>query len=97
MNELGKAQLRRNWQLARSRSTEAWEAVTNAAYWAKAVPKAAWCALTGRHAWGKWRASSGIFTPPERRYCSRCGGSQYRGETPTYEVRVEPGSLAPRG
>lgn len=93
MNRIGVRQASESWQQARYRAAEAKESLGSLGYWLRRLPGAAWCAVTGWHQWGPWRETTSVFAQPERRYCPRCGGSEYRGETPTFDVRVEAGSM----
>lgn len=95
MNEVGRRQIREAWSQVGCRASEVREAGGALVFWLGRLPCCAWCALTGRHAWGAWRRSSTFFVPPEQRWCRRCGGTEYRGSWPSYEVRFEVGSIKP--
>lgn len=95
MNDVGKRQVRDCVSFVKRDAAESREALGRLSYWIGRVPRAAWCAVTGRHRWGDWQESSTFFVPPEQRYCSRCGGREYRGEWSSYDIRVGVGSTRP--
>lgn len=97
MNELGVRQVKTAVSLTREALGESYREARRAGRQFQIGVQASWCALTGRHDWMEWGPSSAWpVVPPERRMCRRCCGTEFRGSI-EYEVRVEAGSLRPRG
>jgi hypothetical protein len=93
MNELGVRQVKTAVSLTREALGESYREARRAGRQFQIGVQASWCALTGRHDWSEWRPSPTPFTPPERRFCNRCCGTEHRGAWP--EIRVEAGSMRP--
>lgn len=88
---LARKQIKDFWGLLKRDTAEAREDAGRVFHWLRRLPKACVC-LTGWHRWSEWGPSSSVFSPPESRYCKRCSGREYRGEAPTFTMKVEAGS-----